>query len=382
MIAAAMMLSAIPAGAAGGMIMTPESDDQVIAVLPASNRDVTLRHLARQPTITTSPDQLLSAARRHIALARRHGDPRELGRARALLQRDGIKHSTPGRLALASIRQSEHDFTGARALLDQVLRSDPQNTAALLMLSNINRVQGDLAAALTACRRAYAIRRDAMFAVCAADVAALTGDTAQASQWLTLAGTSRHRDRTSGWVALVLAEMAVRAGDHRKAARHYQQAMADPEIDVYHLDSYARWLIQRGNAQDAIKVLTDTMTPDALPDALLVRLAIAHHVLNDDSTASALARQLHQRFALTPMTGLNRHLRERAEYQLHFGSAQLATDLARQNWASQREPTDALLLAQAARASDSQRDLNMLRTFVRDSGWRDTRLDTLLGAHQ
>ena len=55
-----------------------------------------------------------------------------------------------------------------------------------------------------------------------------------------------------------------------------------------------------------------------------------------------------------------------------------AVELAERNWQRQREPADALLLAQAARASGRNDLLAVLRETVRTSGPHDARLARLM----
>jgi predicted DsbA family dithiol-disulfide isomerase len=49
-------------------------------------------------------------------------------------------------------------------------------------------------------------------------------------------------------------------------------------------------------------------------------------------------------------------------------------DLALQNWAKQKEPADAVLLARAARAAGQPQAAHDVQRLVRQAGWSDTRL--------
>ncbi len=90
--------------------------------------------------------------------------------------------------------------------------------------------------------------------------------------------------------------------------------------------------------------------------------------------AEALAEQLTARFASDAARGTPLHAREAARFALEQGRAADALRLARLNWASQRESADALLLADAARASRDASALAELRSWVASTGLQDARI--------
>ncbi|MGH8482260.1 MAG: hypothetical protein ACRES8_07360, partial [Nevskiaceae bacterium] len=61
-----------------------------------------------------------------------------------------------------------------------------------------------------------------------------------------------------------------------------------------------------------------------------------------------------------------------------LGDAPRALLLARRNWLTQREPADARLLLAAAIAAGRPQAAEPVRTFVRDSGLEDARLERLM----
>jgi hypothetical protein len=96
-------------------------------------------------------------------------------------------------------------------------------------------------------------------------------------------------------------------------------------------------------------------------------------------SARALHRQIEERLAANRARGDESHGREQAWFALHLAdNPAQAVELAERNWQRQREPADALLLAQAARASGRNDLLVALRDTVRTSGPHDARLARLM----
>jgi hypothetical protein len=86
-------------------------------------------------------------------------------------------------------------------------------------------------------------------------------------------------------------------------------------------------------------------------DALLLRLAIAQQRLLRPEAATSIAT-LQARFDATRARGDTTHRREEARFLLALrGDATGALRLAQANWAVQREPADARLLAETADAA-------------------------------
>jgi hypothetical protein len=86
-------------------------------------------------------------------------------------------------------------------------------------------------------------------------------------------------------------------------------------------------------------------------DTLLLRLALAERDLGLPEAARH-ARILGERFAAEAQRAERLHLAEEARYLLELrGDAEAALAAAAENWKSQREPRDALILLEAARAA-------------------------------
>jgi hypothetical protein len=140
--------------------------------------------------------------------------------------------------------------------------------------------------------------------------------------------------------------------------------------DVYTLAAYADWLLAARRARDVLPLLEGR---DAA-DALLLRQAMAYRQLGDARAAAATAA-LRERFAAARARGDTLHQREEALFALHLeDDAAKALALARAQWAQQKEPADALLLVQAARAAKQEAAADPVRQFMRETGYADARL--------
>ena len=87
-------------------------------------------------------------------------------------------------------------------------------------------------------------------------------------------------------------------------------------------------------------------------------------------------------FAAEAERGEPVHRREQARFLLeveHRPREALAAALA--DWAVQREPDDALVLVDAARAAGAPQQAEPALQFVRTQGLRDARLAAVTGAH-
>lgn len=380
--AAALLLLAAAAAAAPSV---PAADDSVVERLP-TRADPGER--ARRAALARDVHQLplaLDLAQAAILRARRAGDPRELGAAQAALAPwwADAQAPAPVRLLRATILQSRHDFAAAQVDLDRLAADAatplPVRAQALLTRASLQQVRGHFDAARSDCdallQPAFAplgdgLRRTAQ--ACTLELQSLTGDARGARRALdALAGPA-----ADPWLALLRAELAERLGDDTAASALYAAASADG--DVYALAAQADWLLDRGRHGEALAVLG---RGPAQADALLLRRAIAWQ-RQGDARAAAAAADLRERFAAVRLRGDAPHLREEARLALDIDrDAARALALARQQWALQKEPADAVLLLRSARAAgqDVQREL---ASWLPDPARADVRLAKLPAAQR
>lgn len=349
-------LLAMAAAAAQAMAFVPAHDDDIVERLP-SRPDAAQR--ARRAALARDPRQLpvaLATAQQAIVRARHDGDPRELGSAQAALApwwRDP-QAPAPVRLLRATILQSRHDFAASLVDLDGLLAEaatpSPLRAQALLTRASLQQLRGRFEAARADCEAlrqpAFAtlgdgLQRDAQ--ACVLELQSLTGDPQRARRAFDALAASADVDP---WLELLRAQLAERLGDDPAAQRHYEAASVGGA--VYPLAAFADWLLDRGRAREALAVL-ERGAPQA--DALLLRRAIAWRRLGDPRADPAVAN-LRERFAAIRLRGDSPHLGEEARFALDIDhDAARALALARQQWALQKEPADAVLLWRAAQAA-------------------------------
>ena len=184
---------------------------------------------------------------------------------------------------------------------------------------------------------------------CTAYVDAATGSTREAYARLSqaLADQPEASPQLKLWTLTRLAEMAWRVGDFSAAEKHFRDALALGVDDNFLLAAYADFLLERGRPKEVVALLRNWVRADTL----LLRLAIAEKALGMKEAESHV-QALGERFAAAALRGERLHLAEEARYTLELkGDASAALALAAENWRTQREPRDALIVLQAAVAA-------------------------------
>ena len=302
-------------------------------------------------------DAALALARHHLDAARAEGDPRHLGRAQAALAPWWTQAAPPDDVLLlrATVRQSLHDFGGARADLDALIARRPEDPQARLTRAVVATVQGDHAAAAGDCAVVGTLAGELWAAACAAPLAIRDGGTRAAYDRLAEllaratngAATNADSDPAVAWGTTALGELARALGDDVAAEAHLRRALELTPGDVYTLAVLSDLLLDAGRAAEAVALLD----PHAEPDPLRLRLAIAARRAGAVG-AVAHAQIVRRGLAAAAARGDDTHLRERARYFLDVEpDAAEALAAARGNWALQREAADARMLLEAAAAA-------------------------------
>lgn len=331
---------------------TPASEVELVERLPARLGAEQRRLRAQLVAAPTTLPLALQLAREAIARARAQGDPRELGQAQAALAPWWQQPAPPApvRLLRATIAQSQHRFDAALADLDALLGA-PGTPAAIQAQAELSRaallqLRGRLPEAQAGCQRLADSHSDGALhgQVCLAELASLQGKGDAASR--ELARLARQPGAPAGWIALLRAELAHRRGE--PAAETLYHHALDLNNDVYTHAAYADWLLERQRWPEVIGLLRGRESADAL----LLRLAIAWQRSGDTARAKPAMAELQARFDAARLRGDGGHERELARFALDLqGDAKAALAHAEANWAQQREPADALLLARAKKAA-------------------------------
>jgi len=344
--------------------------EEVIELLPASNRDPALRRAARNIDNEMGLDQVVTLAQRYLQQLRLDGDPHLAGRAEALLMREAVKDHPTARLLLADLYQHQHRFDQAQALLMRLHQEQPDNQSALILSANIHRVQGSLPAAQEACERAASIRQTAATLLCAADLQQLKygGDVyAQVAPKIDSTG----KDSADPTVAVWLADLADRSGRSGEAERHFREALfLGPSPFI--VDRYVRYLLKSEQPLMASRVNEWWAGKRPDPTALITlnRALIAQALFKagqiEEDELNRLVNEFDSRWGRFNEVLGTVHWRELARFSLAFEEYHSnALDYANRNWATQKEPIDALLLAQAALLHKSTETTARLRTELR-----------------
>jgi len=331
----------------------PLSDDVVLERLPES-RDPSIATLKKMRSLVRAAPQDLRVAtlyaRRAVDASRATGDPRYLGQAQAALQPwwSADDAPSPALLLRATIKQSLHDFDGALADLDRLLARAPGDAQARLTRATVRGVVGRADEARADCDRLGRAVPSLVAAACHASADPSTWPALDAA----LAADTASPAGIRTWALTIAGEMAARRGDAVVADARFREALALDPNDAYLAGAYADFLIDTGRHAEAARLL-DNRTRH---DALLLRLVIAERRLPERRERYEADRaELAARFDATRRRGDTVHRREEARYALEVeNDPARALALARANFAVQKEPADARLLADATRAAGAR----------------------------
>ena len=348
------LLLAVAPTAGSAEPYVPEDDGAILERLPAG-RDSRLRALAvARARLAEEPANLnraLSLAAAYIALGQSEGDPRYEGYAQAALTPwwNLLEPPVPVLILRAMLEQRRHDFESALADLEHVLARQPRHPQALLTKATILGVQGKPAQALESCAELTGAVEILVEAACTASAYGLAG-RARDGYRLLQDGPRRSPGAEpvlQVWAHTILAELAEQLGYVAAAEKHFRDALSLAR-DPYLLGAYADFLLDQDRPGEVLELLED----ESRIDPLLLRLALAERRLGAAAFGEHFAL-LQDRFDAARRRGDSVHLREEARFILHLlDRPGEALELARRNWATQREPADARVLLEAALAAD------------------------------
>jgi Tfp pilus assembly protein PilF len=367
--AAAIAAALLCAASAAAAPRRPDSDSIVLERL--SPAVVALRQIRgeRPAASGVTLADALANARRYIDLGQTFSDPRAYGYAQAALGQWWTMDPAPPPVLVmrARILQFRHEFDAALAQLEPALRSDQFDADAWLLFANIQQVRGNVRGARAACLKLIPLADPLVGATCAASTAALGGRPRQGEQLLAQALSESTGASASerAWAWTTLAETRARLGETATAETAFKQALILAPNDVYTRAAYADLLLDLDRARDVRALLS---ADAAQADATLLRVAIAAQ-RNADADAAALSAILSQRFTEARARGDQTHQREQARFVLVVQrDPARALDLARSNFAVQREPADARILLECAIAAGDAQAAQPALEWMRDTG--------------
>jgi hypothetical protein len=357
----------------------PSDDATILVTVPHATVSIQAAFRKSQIALAANPNDLalaLEVARVAIRDGRASADPRRYGQAQAALAPWWSIPDAPMnvRVLRAVIRQSLHDFAGAEADLDAILRLDPRNGQARLTRAFVRQTVGALADAKDDCRRLPPSVGATAAAVCWLRVEALTGSAGTALERLdqVIKINSQAEPLVRRWAQAVGADMAAMLGQTEAADLRFSEATTDGG-DIPTLVAFADHLLDTDRPAEVLTLLAGRSEADIV----YLRLAIAGKRLND-ARAPHWAALLADRFAAAKASGVQLHLREEARFELEVrGDAATALGLALANWRIQKEPSDARLVLQTALAANDPAAAADVLAFIEKTGLADTRIKPL-----
>lgn len=333
----------------------PTDPAEVLEKVPGTASDPRrAQELALRRALAERPDHLPTAvalARLEIELSRERADPRHLGRAQAALAPWWTSPDAPVSVLVlrATIAQSLHDFDGALVDLDLATKRDPQNGQAWLTRAVVLTVQARYDEARESCRAGGPFMSALAALICEVQIDALTGAARPSLEKLSafVAAAGEPSRDEEAWARSTTAEIALRLGDRARAEQELERLLEIAPEDGYGRAMYADMLLDAGRFVEAAQLLRGREANDAL----LLRLAIAEKRAKTPF-AETRADLLGARFDASRARGDVVHRREEARYWLEVrDDAERALELAKANWDVQKEPADARILLEAARAA-------------------------------
>ncbi len=355
----------------------PSSGDEVVETVPAGGEARRARAVARAQVAARpdDPDAAARLSRGYLEAARAQGnDARLIGRAQAALAPwwDQAQPPPAIRLLRATIKQSLHDFSGARTDLDALVATDPGDVQAWLTRATVAQVVGDLAEAEKSCAALEGRASVLIVTVCRAPLRGLSGDAAKGAAEID-AALAWADPGLQAWALSVAGELRQWAGDGPRAEADFARVLGLDPADDYTRGAWADLLLDEGRHIDAAKLLVGHESNDAL----LLRLCLAQRASgSSDTTACPL---LAERVAATRQRGDTVHRREEARFALHVeANPARALELAAANFQVQREPADVRVLLEAALAAKQPGAATPALEWMKRTGFQAPPLRTLV----
>lgn len=361
----------------------PESDDEVISTL--SPTVVSIAASVRKSESATpqkyQPSSLMREILAAYTLARQTNDAQAYGHTLSLLEMwpDGIEAPPLVLIIEAATLQHSHNFDAALQKLDSVLVKNPDNLQAHLIALQIHLVRGEYLEVKKICSSLNTLRAPILAINCQSQLLGLTGKGAVALEMLESVLDAERLDATQALeLHTTAATIAHRLELHEIAAFHYGAALSLAPENSYLLVHYSDWLLEQRRYSEAIELL-HSKVQIADNFELKLRLYAALNTTNDSEASNTLLKTIHAEARSMKARGEDRPHKLIALYELEVtgnDSAALTEGLA--NWQEQKDPSDALLLARAAKADGSLHSMDEVRAWQSLHGLEDFRLDALI----
>jgi len=367
----------------------PSSDDEIIKTFSTPQEVKRINELRKVLLVDNENfDVLDEIVKLYLKLGRDKADPRYFGYAQALLEphfsddnrMSGKYHgiNVPEKIIIhwADILQHRHEFNSALVVLDKLANQQSSNPQVYLMRANSYISQGNYQQALDNCKSLLVLASHLVSVSCVAQVKSLTGNLHKGFDLLqtTLDLNPLSETEERSWAISLLADMAMRNGQHQIAEDYFQQGLDLNDHDYYILANYADLLLKQQQYKQVISLLGAY----TYVDSLLLRLAIAS-VKTDDALSEKYISQLESNMRLMVLRGEKTHLRSQARFYFDIQKDYVtAMRLAKQNWQTQKEPADAIVLINAAIEMRDMQQIEKIGQWVTANSLEDAGLNKIL----
>jgi thioredoxin-like negative regulator of GroEL len=363
---------------------TPAADQVVLPVsvhaIGAGNS--TLREAERDWRRDPKDMQLaIRYARTAFQVGLNEGDLRWFGAAKAAMLPwwNAAELPADGHFVRGLVRQGFHDFGGGLADFSAAIALDGQRSAFWSWRFVIHLLLSDMAAARQDCATMRERFGTGEGEACEAVLMYRSGKAAQAAALLerTVQRPEFQDSGSQDWLRFHLGEAWRVAGQPARAIAAWEAHLnRQPRAHSVRL-ALVELLNERGQFAEAKRLAVGPNTQATPSDALLVQWLLASRGLGDGDTAR-LATMVNQRMASQADRGETLIERPRMIYLIRYGhdpAAGLALAVA--NWASQNEPPDAVLLAEAALKLNQPKAAEPVLDWMARTGYQEPALTSL-----
>lgn len=369
----------LPAAAAEPYV--PTDAGQVLYEIPQAWRQQRAAVSEAQRAWAADPgnvDKACAVAEAYLGLGLETGDPRFFGYARAALARWWDEPAAPPQVLpiRANLKEADHDYAGAIADLDELVRQQPTDVQAWIELTNLHRVRGDYEAAAQAAQQLATFAAPVPLAIARVPLLAVTGELDEADRQLAVILPEVEARWTSSlaWVEIMQAQFARARGEPDRAEMVYRAALSRGNAAGYLRRSYADLLLWQGRDEEAV-ALCEGHTAD---NGLLLRAAIGAKRLGDDRSGP-WRDELQARFDEVRLRGGQPHGRFEARFVLELlDDPDRALEIALANWEQQREHLDSRHVLAAALAARNPEAAQPVVAFLRAHRTEDAELQHLV----
>ena len=279
------------------------------------------------------------------------------------------------RLQRATLLQRDHHFEEALTDINEALRTNPKSTEAWLMKTTILTVLGKYEEARSASIPLFGLAPPLVALTAGTAPTSSNGELEQSYEFLKDA-VEKYQDAppaVQAWSQTALAEMAVRMGEIIAADNHFRAALLIDQSSPYLLNAYAYFMLEQKQPKRVLGLLKNVKEDIPLPWLL------AENAVNGQTPEFQKVLEIfeHDKKKVHLVHG-HSHGREEAIYFLFLKNDPLeALHQAQENWASQREAADLLILLQASIAAEDEVTLASTLRWIEEKDFEDHRLAKL-----